>query len=192
MENHHDEDRRQLQYSPADADIRLLLLQWYRRARQSQLAHADAADRYGARARQFGIPVVVLSALVGTSVFATLSQEITPWLRIVTGLVSITAAVLATLQTFLRSGDLSSEHRVASRAFGASRRHIGQLGAVSTNSREVILKSLDEIRKRYDEVAAASPNIPHELLERRRTDADEYFPTEFSYWPEAEKLEGRK
>lgn len=187
MEDDQGRDRH-VQYLPEDADLRILLLQWYRRARQAQLAHGDAANRYGVRARRLGIPVVVLSALVGTSVFATLTQQVAPWLRIITGLLSITAAVLAALQTFFRSSDLSSEHRIASRDFGALRRHIGQLGAVGGKSREVLLETLDEIRKRYDEASGASPNIPEELLARRRAGTNEYFPPEFSLWPEGERL----
>src|ERR1700733_3260781 len=145
-----------VQYLPEDADLRILLLQWYRRARQAQLAHGDAANRYGVRARGLGIPVGVLTPLVGTRVFAALTQQVAPWLRIITGLLSITAAVLAALQTFFRSSDLSSEHRIESRDFGALRSHIGQLGAVGGKSREVLLETLDEIRKRYDEASGVS------------------------------------
>lgn len=152
------------------------------RARRAQIGHADAATAYAARAKWLGIPVVVLSALVGTSVFATLTKQAPLWLQILTGMVSVTAAVLAAVQTFLRSGDVAGEHRAASRDFGALRRHIAQVGAVGCTPREDLMHSIDDIRRRYDEVSAASPNIPRSIWAQREA-TSAYFPAEFGLWP---------
>jgi hypothetical protein len=130
---------------------------------------------------------VALSALVGTSVFATLTEPAETWLQILTGMVSVAAAVLAALQTFLRSADTAAEHRTASRSFGALRRHIGQVGAVGRVPRGNLVAAVDDIRKRYDEVSAATPNIPSRILNRHRLDANKYLPPEFGLWPEAER-----
>lgn len=174
-------------YRADDADLRLLLLAWYRRARLAQLAHADAAHAQAARARWLGIPVVVLSALVGTSVFATLTDSGPLWLQILTGMVSVTAAVLAALQTFLRADDVAGEHRAASRAFGALRREIGSVGALGGTPRSELLASVGAIRTRYDETSAAAPDIPRSIYDRRQNTQDGYFRREFSLWPEAER-----
>jgi len=175
-------------YPPEDSDLRLLLLQWYRRVRQAQLAHADAATSFAARSRWLGIPAVALSALVGTSVFATLTEPAEPWLQILTGMVSVAAAVLAALQTFLRSAEVAAEHRMASRNFGALRRHIGQVGAVGGTPRGDLVEAIECIRTRYDEVSAATPNVPSKIFDLHKLDARNYPPPEFALWPEAERL----
>ena len=174
-------------YPPEDSDLRLLLLQWYRRVRQAQLAHADAATMFTVRSRWLGIPAVALSALVGTSVFATLTEPADPWLQILTGMVSVAAAVLAALQTFLRSADVAAEHRTASRSFGALRRHIGQVGAVGNTSRGDLVKAVENIRQRYDEASAATPNIPSKIFDHHKLEARNYLPPEFHLWPEFER-----
>jgi hypothetical protein len=174
-------------YPPEDSDCRLLLLQWYRRVRQAQLAHAEAATVFGARSRWLGIPAVALSALVGTSVFVSLSEPAEPWLQILTGMVSVAAAVLAALQTFLRSSDVAAEHRMASRSFGALRRYIGQMGAIGHTARGDLVKAVEDIRQRYDEISAATPNVPPKIFDRYQLDARKYQPPEFDLWPEAER-----
>jgi hypothetical protein len=60
-----------------------------------------------------GVPVVVLTTFVGTSVFATLQEDVNTSLRILVGAVSVFAAVLASLQTFLRYPERAEKHRIA-------------------------------------------------------------------------------
>ena len=65
------------------------------------VSYKDAA-RLARRQQWLGTVVVLLSAIVGTGVFASLTVEkMDPWVKIVTGLLSVTAAALASLQTYL-------------------------------------------------------------------------------------------
>jgi hypothetical protein len=123
--------------------------------------------------------------VVGISVFATLTKPAVPWLQIVTGMVSVVAAGLAALQTFLRSSDEASAHQTASRAYGGLRREIAQVGAVGGLPRTELVAAVDRIRKRYDEISTESPNVPRGVFKRYETSSREYFPPEFRMWPEA-------
>ena len=74
---------------------------WYERVVATQKGHYYAADHYGRLNYWLGIPVMVLTTIVGTSVFASLQEKPEPWLLILIGFASVLAAVLASLQTFL-------------------------------------------------------------------------------------------
>ena len=71
-----------------------------------------------------GIPVVVLTTVVGTSVFATLQESLNTRIRIIGGLLIVFAAVLASLHTWLHLGELVEKNRVAAESWAAIRREI--------------------------------------------------------------------
>src|SRR5438046_2990635 len=79
--------------------------EWYKRVAATQRGHYLAALRLGRMHYVLGVPVIVLTTLVGTSVFASLSTQPDPRLQITTGIASVVAAVLAALQTFLGLSD---------------------------------------------------------------------------------------
>src|SRR4051812_36367883 len=88
-----------------------LVLDWHRRSRELQSAHYECAkplERYNVL---FGIPVIALSTLVGTSVFASVGKEASKEVQIVVGCISVLAGVLSALQTFLRFSERASKHR---------------------------------------------------------------------------------
>lgn len=134
-----------------------VLDEWYRRVAVTQVAHYLSADHFGARRYWLGIPAIVLSTLVGTSVFATIQKQPELWLQIVVGLASVAAALLASLQTFLGYSERAEKHRLAGAKYGALGRTLEQLRASETlPSTEVI----DGVRKRLDDLAIESPNNP--------------------------------
>lgn len=83
-----------------------------------------------------GVPAVILSTLVGSAALATIGASPDDELKIAAGALSISAALLATLQTLLRLGDQAREHTVSSRESGMLRRDLGQLGAVASRPRQ--------------------------------------------------------
>ena len=83
-----------------------LLRDWQGRATASSEAHYDLSTRLSKSNIRFGVPVVALTTVVGTSVFATLSRNhVNTGLQVAVGMLSVLAAVLASLQTFLRFGE---------------------------------------------------------------------------------------
>src|SRR5438876_10361475 len=59
-----------------------ILDDWYIRVAVTQRAHYLSADHFGKLKYWLGIPAVVLSTLVGTSLFATLQKQPEPRLQI--------------------------------------------------------------------------------------------------------------
>jgi len=140
-----------------------VLDEWYRRVAVTQVAHYISADHFGARRYWLGIPAIVLSTLVGTSVFAAIQKQPELWVQIVVGMASVAAALLASLQTFLGYSERAEKHRLAGAKYGALGRTLEQLRASET------LPSLEDIasvRKRLDDLAIESPNNPLPLYRK--------------------------
>jgi hypothetical protein len=87
--------------SQLSPEVEVLVTDWFRRVRESQRVHYECGTYFSQRRYFLGIPAIVLSTAVGTAVFASLESAAAGYMRIVVGIVSIAAAVLASLQTFL-------------------------------------------------------------------------------------------
>ncbi|HWB56748.1 MAG TPA: SLATT domain-containing protein [Gaiellaceae bacterium] len=178
--NHVDEgDSSSSPWTPGVLD---LLRDWSARAGASAARHYSSADRLSRGNLMLGIPVVVLTTFIGTSVFATLQDEIDTSLKILVGVISVTAAVLASLQTFLRFGERAEKHRVAGESWAALRREIDEMLALHPTylaARGDPKSYLDDLRKRMDDTAALSPALgdrQYDLLSeelRQTTEAGE-------------------
>jgi hypothetical protein len=147
-------------WTPAVLD---LLRDWERRSAASAEANYGVAQRLARNNIRFGIPVVVLTTLIGTSVFATLEENVAVEYRIVVGALSAVAAVLASLQTFLRFPERAEKHRAAGEHWSSVRREISQMLALHPTylaSRGDPKAYLDDLRGRMDEIAAQSPEMP--------------------------------
>jgi len=149
---------------------------WHDRAAAARSAHYLLASRLRRRNIMVGVPAVVFSAVVGTSLFATLSQANVPKvLRIVIGMVSLAAAVLAALQTFFGFAPLAERHVVAGDWYSAVRRHVDELMALPSEERGPAKECLDTIRKEMSQISQQAPEIGQELWQRtaRRYGVDE-------------------
>ena len=78
-----------------DADA--LLSEWLTRARRIQTAHYEAAASLDRLQYLVGLPLVMLSTLVGTSIFATLEANPNFWVKVGVALASVLAAILAAI-----------------------------------------------------------------------------------------------
>jgi len=151
-------------YEPP-ADESELLLKWIRRARESQMSHYDMADLLSVRERQIGWLATVLTAFVGTAVFASLSlPPVSIEMRIFIGLVSVAAAVSAALHMFLRYAERAEKHRAAGARYGAVRRRLEAVIAGDPDAREG--HYLSTIRTELDRLAEDSPNVPPRIFYR--------------------------
>ncbi len=104
------------------------------RAWAAQIAHYRVASRLRKYNLMLGLPVVIFTTVVGTSLFATLSQDELPWgLRVGLGCVSVVAAILAGIQTFLNFAKASRSTRRRRRLV---RQHQAQDRAASEHAEE--------------------------------------------------------
>ncbi|MFZ6688826.1 SLATT domain-containing protein [Undibacterium sp. SXout11W] len=151
-------------YQPP-ANQRELVLAWLRRARESQMAHYEMANLLSTRGRWLGVPVILITTVIGTSVFASLSSvEISSGAKIVVGTLSAIAAVLSSLQTFFKYSERSEKHRATAARYGAIRRKLEILYAEHTETAEK--HYLDTLREELDRISDESPHVPVSVFER--------------------------
>jgi hypothetical protein len=151
--------------SPWSKAVLERLRDWERRAAAAAEVHFQTAEQLSRWNVFLGIPVVVLSAIVGTGVFATLQDDVDPSIRIAAGSVSVIAAVLASVQTFLRFGERSERHRVAAERWSSIRREIEKMRALPADVGDP-KQLLDDIKARMDEAADKSPAMPDRRWKR--------------------------
>ena len=134
-----------------------VLQEWYKRVAVTQAAHYYSAESLTSRKYWLGVPTVLLSTIVGTSVFATLKEQDTdPKIQIVLGLASVASAVLASLQTFLGDSERAEKHRVAGANYGALGRELEYILASDKNVNDI---AVQKIKSKLDELAIESPNL---------------------------------
>ncbi len=142
-------------------DIDKMISQWQNGVRIMHMAHNICATHFNRRHVMLGVPVVIVSTIVGTAVFSTLESAPETWMQIVTGLLSITAAILAALQTFLRYGDLAEQHKIVSVRYGKLRRKLDLY--TSLNKPKHDEEFLHQFRQEWDEVDVDAPQIPKKI-----------------------------
>jgi hypothetical protein len=147
-----------------DPHIEELLRDWQQRVTAARTAHYALASRLRRSHLLLGIPAVVFSSVVGTSLFATLTKEkVNSTLRLVIGAVSVLAAIFAALQTFLRFGERAEKHVIAADWYSAIRREIAEILALPAAVREHPKECLDRIRKEMSKISQQSPEIGDRL-----------------------------
>lgn len=92
--------------------------------------------------------------------FATLQDGIDPTLQLLAGLITLAAAVLSALQTFLGSAERAGKHNTAGAEFNSVKRRIDFLIAQNSDGKELDDASIEEIRTSMDSLSRETPTIP--------------------------------
>jgi hypothetical protein len=148
--------------SPSDGrdwntHVAQLLGDWHKRVYAAQSAHYAASDLFRLLNYMVGIPAIVFSSIVGTAIFAGLQHD-SPRTLIVAS-ISIAAAVLAGLQTFLRFPERAAQHATAADWYSAIRRDIEQILHLPVESRGKAKDCLDRIRKEMNRAGQDAPEL---------------------------------
>jgi hypothetical protein len=148
-------------------NVEHLYSSWHRRVAAAEYGHRLMSDRMRTRHLMLGIPVVVLTTVVGTSVFASLqsSANVPTAITVAVGTLSLTAAVLSSLQTFMRYALRSDGHRIAAIRYETLRRDMAEVLAMPRDARADPARELDSVRGRLDRYAKESPLIGQRLWE---------------------------
>ena len=139
------------------ANVVQLLEEWHKRCYAAQHAHYATADRCRLLNYLVGVPAVIFASIVGTAIFADLADD-TPR-RLVVASVSILAAVLAALQTFLRFSERAAAHATAADWYSAIRRDIEETLHLPVEYRGNAKECLDTVRKEINRVAQDAPEL---------------------------------
>jgi len=136
-----------------------LLLRWYKRLRETQMSHYNSAKPLSKLNSYLGVPVVILTTFVGTTVFTTLNKEVDVWIKVLVGMISVLAAVLSSIQTFLKYSDKAEKHRTIGAKAGNLRREIEQYIAQG-DVNMIPTDKINSLRDNIDRLATDAPNVP--------------------------------
>jgi hypothetical protein len=141
-----------------------LLNGWLVHAHKARDRHDEAARRYARGQYSLGIPSLVVSTVVGTSLFAALSSQMTPPLWI--AILSMLAAVLSALQTFLDFGGRSDKHRNAAVKYKAAIRLLEETLVQMQQGRNVSKEQIDDTRAGLDRLEESAPIVIPSVYDR--------------------------
>jgi hypothetical protein len=142
------------------------LEEWHTRIRTQHHAHVRSAADFERHGVVLGVVVVILTTVVGTSIFAGL-ETTTPW-KIVTGLLSMAAAVLSSVQTVLKYPELAQLHKNAALKYGKLRRELEAQCAAGFEDHSTLVEFLMRFKEGWDMAQAESPSIPQRLYDKSR------------------------
>jgi hypothetical protein len=148
-----------------------LLNGWLVHSHKARDRHDEASRRYAKGQYSLGIPSLIVSTVVGTSVFAALSSQVTPPMWI--GILSLLAAVLAALQTFLDFGGRSDKHRNAAVKYKASIRLLEETLVQLQQGKNVTKEQIDDARAVLDRLEESAPVVMpsvYDKIEKRYQD----------------------
>jgi hypothetical protein len=143
-----------------------MISHWRFRVHRMQLAHYEAARKFETHHLWLGLPAIVFSTVVGTTVFASMSNGADVGLQISAGILSVAAAVLTALQTFLKYSELSEKHRSAGAKFANLKHRIELLTAMPPVDPIELKQQLTMIEDRWSKVREESPTVPTRIWER--------------------------
>jgi hypothetical protein len=143
----------------------IFLSQTYRRnCEVISRAHYLSSDELRKRHLQLGIPVLIASTFVGTTIFGTLQSEPAIGWKIATGVISIGAALLAGLQTLLNFSERVEKHKSAGASYSAIRRELELFQLRFQHSpegqRNEALAALEKLHHELTKLGQETPNIP--------------------------------
>ncbi|MGD6932834.1 MAG: SLATT domain-containing protein [Candidatus Bathyarchaeia archaeon] len=145
------------------------LQKWRNGIKIAHNSHLRAAAYYTQRGRMLGVPVVILTTIIGTAVFTSIAanSQGSIALQVTAGLLSMAAAALSSLYTFLNYGGLAERHRTAAVKYGNLRREVEQLLCFMNNKND-LEATMENIRTRWDSVDFEAPEIPQKIHDKVR------------------------
>ena len=150
-----------------DPSERRILEQWMGGLDIAQSANYRTATHYEKRQYQIGLPTVVLTTLVGTSVFTSLTNAGAGGVtgKLMAGAVatmSMLAAILSAVQTFFGYAVRAERHRSAAVQFGILKRKIERLLNFPVDRQELNRRVADLV-DRWDALTKGSPAVPEKI-----------------------------
>lgn len=137
-----------------------LARRWLERAILARDSHYKQGKVMKKRHTAIGIATCIITTVVGSSIFLSMSHSSNAVSNIIFGTLSIVAAVLAGLQTFLNLSERSEKHRATAIRFSSIVRRLEIIIYSGNNELGAIKRSLEEVRKEWDSINLDSPLAP--------------------------------
>lgn len=135
------------------------------------IAHHITASRYTKWHRWLGGTAAALAAVVGTSIFATLAndlQEVSKFAVIAVALVSMLSAGLSAAATFLNLDERGKRHLESAADFQRLRREMDEELVSCTDGK--VRESYDTFKDQWHKVLRSAPPLPQDIHDRVNRD----------------------
>ena len=145
-------------------EVKFVAYEWYNRVVWIQYGHYKSALYFSRRHSVMGSITVLMTAVIGTSVFATLAKQAD--LLVLVGALSVMATLLSALQTFLSYGERAERHKIAGSRYGKVGRQLELLLAHEQFDQNELVK----IKEQLDSLSQECPHIPdkvNKLMEKK-------------------------
>ena len=143
-----------------------LLRGWLIHAHKGRDRHDSAARIYERSKYAVGIPALVVSTIVSTSVFSAVASQAESPVSLWVGMLSVGAAVLAALQIFLDYPARAERHRAAGVKYKAIIRSVEHLLASLATALPVTDDQITQIQQKLDELEDSAPVIMPRIYSR--------------------------
>lgn len=150
--------------SEKPVDLSRLVREWSAGIRIIHIAHTRAAADYSRWERLLGLSVAILTAISGSTVFATADTTGNETLLFAAGALAIVAAVAAAAHTFLGFGALAALHAAGARDYGVLRKEFESTLACPDGAD--LCAILRTIRTRWGEIEAKYPFVSQKRYAR--------------------------
>ena len=150
-----------------------LINDWNFRVYRMQISHFKSAEHFRRMHQLLGVPVVALSAIVGTTIFVNLQQQSnSSVVQVVAGMLSVLAAVLASLQTFNKYSERATEHHVAGAKYAGLRMELQKLSVFMPLENQELNEFLESFRVRWVSLAEQTTTVPKRIFDKIRAEMD--------------------
>jgi hypothetical protein len=144
-----------------------ILKNWGEAAACYRYLHYKAYIMYKRMCFRFTLPIIILSTITGTANFAQESFPLVvrPYVPSMIGTLNLTAAILTTIQQFLKVNELMESHRVSYIHYGKLARTIRlDLTLPITERSHDGNGMVSSCRTEYDRLIEQSPPMPSDIL----------------------------
>lgn len=131
------------------------LTQWYSGVKTAQLRHQLATNFYRNINKVTGLTVIIMSCIVGTTIFV-FHSNVTHQVPLFVGFISLAAMILVTVQTFFNYAGIAEQHQSTALEYANLRREFEELIS-SQAKQEVIHRFITSARSRWNSLDQQTP-----------------------------------
>jgi len=148
----------------------LVLVEWADKAMCYRWLHSRSHLAYSNLKGWFTIPVICMSTLTGTANFAfqKYNNDVQDIAVNVIGAINILAAIISTVDQFLKIAEFNESHRVSSISWDKFYRNIKVELAKHPRERMDVRHMLKLSKEEFDRLMETSPAIPPKIIQRFR------------------------
>jgi hypothetical protein len=131
---------------------------WEKRLSIRRNGQLEQRSHFRVRNKQIGIPTIIVSSIVGSAVFGTIGTTDMVTLQFAAGVLSIIAAALSAVQTFLGYDSLSEQSKYAASGYSSLLRKLERY--IETNPDTMDADFMKEFSDEWDKVDNDAPLLP--------------------------------